>query len=191
MGEGIRAGKNYVSDGYSHLMDFKVEQRSMGDAGSELKLEQSKTVRATARVAALLDKTPNPSLRDRPYQQKPYWHIERAREGDTREVPVELIMNGVPVAHQMIEADGKVREVTFDVPVAYSSWFAIRIYPVRIPTRFLLLSTTSPSGQAGAARNGASQAWISAGKTRSDSLLRKKWRMPSLPTNTPVRPTAS
>ncbi len=127
--EGIRAGKNYVSDGYSHLMDFKVEQRSMGDAGSELKLDQSKTVRATARVAALLDETPNPSLRDRPYQQKPYWHIERAREGDTREVPVELIMNGVPVAHQMIEADGKVREVTFDVPVAYSSWFAIRILP--------------------------------------------------------------
>ena len=29
----------------------------------------------------------------------------------------------------MIEADGKVREVTFDVPVAYSSWFAIRILP--------------------------------------------------------------
>ena len=125
-------------------MDFKVEQRSMGDAGSELKLDQSKTVRATARVAAA-DETPNPSLRDRPYQQKPYWHIERAREGDTREVPVELIMNGVPsTSNDRSRREG--REVTFDVPVAYSSWFAIRILPSSHTNPVLSLSTTSPSG---------------------------------------------
>ena len=127
--EGIREGKNYVSDGYSHLMDFKVENRSMGEAGSELRLDQPKTVKATLRVAALLDATPDPSLRDRPYQQKPYWHIERAREGDSQMVPVELIMNGYPVARQMLEADGKVRDLVFEVPVAYSSWLAVRILP--------------------------------------------------------------
>jgi hypothetical protein len=44
-------------------------------------------------------------------------------------VPVELIMNGYPVARQMLEADGKVRDLVFEVPVAYSSWLAVRILP--------------------------------------------------------------
>jgi hypothetical protein len=38
-------------------------------------------------------------------------------------------MNGYPVARQMLEADGKVRDLVFEVPVAYSSWLAVRILP--------------------------------------------------------------
>ena len=34
----------------------------------------------------------------RPLDQKPYWDIERARIGETRTVPVEVIVNGHPVA---------------------------------------------------------------------------------------------
>ena len=34
--EGIRQGRNYVSDGRSHLMDFKVNDVAMGEQGSEL-----------------------------------------------------------------------------------------------------------------------------------------------------------
>lgn len=127
--EGIREGKNYVSDGYSHLMDFKVENRSMGEMGSELKLDTGKEVSVKVRVAARLDEQSNPSLRDRPYQQKPYWHVERARVGDSRMVPVELIVNGYPVARKEILADGKVNDLEFNVDIQFSSWVAVRILP--------------------------------------------------------------
>src|SRR6266852_2420777 len=127
--EGIRNGRNYVSDGRSHLMEFKVNQVAMGDNGSELQLTQPGTVHLTAKVAALLDEKPNPALKSRPYDQQPYWHLERARLGDTRQVPLEVIVNGYPVARQEIAADGKIRDVAFDVPIARSSWVAMRILP--------------------------------------------------------------
>ena len=66
-------------------------------------------------------------IQNRPLDQEPYWHIERARIGSTREVSVELVMNGKPVAHKNLVADGAVREIAFDAPVARSSWIAVRI----------------------------------------------------------------
>jgi hypothetical protein len=56
-------------------------------------------------------------IQNRPLDQEPSWHIERARVGNTREVSVELVMNGKPVAHKNLVADGVVREITFDAPV--------------------------------------------------------------------------
>jgi hypothetical protein len=65
----------------------------------------------------------------RPYDEKPYWHIERARIGPTREVPVELVVNGRPAARQNIVADGSVHPIAFDVAIPQSSWVAVRILP--------------------------------------------------------------
>jgi hypothetical protein len=127
--EGVRRGHNYVSDGRSHLLDFKVNDVAMGENGSELRLAQPGLARATARVAAWLNETPNPEMQRRPYQQQPYWDIERARIGQTREVPVELIVNGYPVARQVILADGQLREVSFETRIEKSSWVALRILP--------------------------------------------------------------
>jgi hypothetical protein len=127
--EGIRHGHNYVSDGRSHLIDFKVGGLNMGENGSELKLAAPGTVTATAKVAALLNEKPDPSLQKRPYSEKPYWDIERARIGDTGEVPVELIVNGYPVARTNVVADGTLRDVSFATPIAKSSWVALRILP--------------------------------------------------------------
>jgi hypothetical protein len=70
---------------------------------------------------------PSGGLNERPYFEKPYWHIERARIGNTREVPLELIVNGRAVSRKNIVADGNVREITFDVPIDQSSWLAVRI----------------------------------------------------------------
>src|SRR3989440_11910241 len=36
--EGIRQGRNYVGDGRSHLMEFKVGNVAVGEKGSELRL---------------------------------------------------------------------------------------------------------------------------------------------------------
>lgn len=127
--EGIREGKNYVGDGKSHLMDFKVNSVLMGEKGSELKLSQPSSVNVSARVAARLDPTPNPTLKKRPYSEKPYWDIERARVDDSRLVPVELIVNGQVVASKNILADGSTHDVQFQTPIPRSSWIALRVLP--------------------------------------------------------------
>ena len=44
-------------------------------------------------------------------------------------MPVELIVNGQPVAKQMLRADGKLRDLTFNAKIDRSSWVALRIYP--------------------------------------------------------------
>ena len=127
--EAIRKGRNYVGDGKSHLLDFKVNDAAMGENGSELKLGQPGTVHVTARVAARLNEKPDPEIRNRGYDKKPYWDVERARIGDGREVPVEVIVNGYPVVKQSIVADGKLQDIAFEVKVDRSSWIALRILP--------------------------------------------------------------
>jgi hypothetical protein len=152
--EALGAGRSYVSDGRSHLMDFKVNNVEIGTGASELKLAEKGTAKVAVKVAAYLNPTPlnadsipsdrgghfwmtglgnadastaNENIHDRPIYRTPYWHIERARIGNTREVPVELVMNGKPVARKNIVADGSIQEVAFDVPVERSSWLAVRI----------------------------------------------------------------
>jgi hypothetical protein len=125
--EGVRDGRAYVSDGKSHLIDFRVNDLGVGTQGSELKLDKPQTARVTARVAARLDEQPNPAISKLRYNQKPYWDLERARIGSSREVPVELIVNGRPVAEKKIVADGAMRDLAFDIKIERSSWVALRI----------------------------------------------------------------
>ncbi len=130
--EGVKQGRSYVSDGRSHLVDFQVDDVQVGKDGSERRLDKPGKVTVQARVAAYLDPEPSAearAIRNRPLSQKPYWDIERARKGETRKVPVEVVVNGVPVASKEIEADGTFRDVSFEVPIEYSSWVALRIYP--------------------------------------------------------------
>ncbi|HEY2951005.1 MAG TPA: CehA/McbA family metallohydrolase, partial [Verrucomicrobiae bacterium] len=157
--EGIRQGRNYVSDGKSHLIDFKVREAatteaggevkitpqaaplqartrdgkievsggavSMGEMGSQLNLSAPATVRVSAQVAAMLDEERNSNSNFKRF----HWHIEKARITGTRSVPVELIVNGVPVASQNIVADGRMMNLNFTVKIDRSSWVALRILP--------------------------------------------------------------
>lgn len=125
--EMIRAGRNYVGDGRSHLMDFQAEGVFMGENESELRIGSPRTVKVRANVAARLDEQPIPGIKNRSYTEKPYWHIERARVDGSRKVPVELLVNGVPVQQIEIEADGEIRPIEFNVPIEHSSWIALRI----------------------------------------------------------------
>lgn len=61
------------------------------------------------------------------WRNVPWWHIERARIGDTRKVMVEVVLNGKSVASKEIVADGKPNEVEFNIPIKESSWVALRI----------------------------------------------------------------
>lgn len=164
--EGIRAGRNYVTDGKSHLLDFAVNGVQMGTNNSEVKLSQAGTVRITAKVAARLGEQLDPNLRagtaeTAPRQaarqmseveairrgrldQKPYWELERARIGNSREVPVELIVNGEAVARKTIVADGTIQDLKFDIKLEKSSWVALRIFPSSHTNPIFVLVNNQP-----------------------------------------------
>lgn len=128
--EELKNGRSYVSDGKSHIIDFHVDGQELGVAGSELRLEEPKTVSVTARVAAYLPEEQDELgafLQARPLDEPPYWDVERARIGTTRRVPVELVVNGESVETIEITADGAWNDVTFEHHVEDSSWVALRI----------------------------------------------------------------
>jgi hypothetical protein len=123
----IRSGATYVSDGRSHLMGFTVNGTAAGGTDPQLATPGNVGVEVTA--SAFLDPQQDGKVRGIPYEQKPYWNLERARIGDTRTVPVEVVVNGIAVARQEIVADGTVRKLNFDVPIQQSSWVAVRVLP--------------------------------------------------------------
>lgn len=133
--EGIRRGRNYVGDGKSHLFDFRVNDQEMGVGDSTLKLSENGKVHVTAKVAAFLDEKPDPyfdaHLKTDPPTRKPdtrpYWSLDWSRLGDSRRVPVEVVVNGVAVARTEIEADGELRDLNFEIPIERSSWVALRV----------------------------------------------------------------
>jgi len=118
----LRDGRSYVSDGKSHLMDFKVNGRE-----GEIQLQRGSLAHIEVSVAAYLPVLPDDSIRKLAFNQKPYWDIERARVDDTRDLPVELIVNGVARARELVTADGQIHPVKFDIALDKSSWIAVRI----------------------------------------------------------------
>ena len=83
-------------------------------------------------ATALLAEKPTPqteAIRARRLDEKPYWHLERSRIGETRTVYVELIVNGQAIARKDIPADGSLAKIEFDHEIKHSSWVALRIQP--------------------------------------------------------------
>jgi hypothetical protein len=107
-------------------MDYTIDGIEVGTHASEVDLSSAGTVHTSVRVSALLDTVPNPDIKTLSYDKKPYWSIERARIGDSREVPLELVVNGKVIAQKKILADGNIRNVSFDLPIAQSSWVTMR-----------------------------------------------------------------
>jgi hypothetical protein len=142
--KGLRDGRSYVSDGKSHLLDFRVNNLPVGTQGSEVKLDKAQRVQVTAKVAALLGEKPDEVIRAKRYDQTPYWDVERARIEATREVPVELIVNGQAVATKTIVADGALQDVAFDIAVERSSWIALRILPSSHTNPIFVIVNGSP-----------------------------------------------
>jgi hypothetical protein len=128
----IKKGRCYVSDGYSHIINFSVNGVEAGTKNSNLALNRKQMVKINATVAANLPERQEPAgakIAGSELTTEPYWHIERARIGTTRKVRVELVVNGKPVDTAEVTADGKWNNVTFNYPVDHSCWAALRIYP--------------------------------------------------------------
>jgi hypothetical protein len=121
---GLKQGASYFGDGRSHVFDLDVD----GDLNREHTADAPGSVRVTATVAAWLPQQPPAPPPGRPAYSAPVgWHLERARIGASRNVPLELVVNGVAVARQEIVANGTEHEVAFDVTLERSSWVAMRI----------------------------------------------------------------
>ena len=135
---GLKDGRSYCGDGLSHIIDFAVDglgvgkRQSAGAEASRLDLDQPKTVDVTFDVAALLEAAPTDAteqIRNRRLDEKPYWHLERCRIGDSRSVPVEVIVNGEVAARREVVADGTVASLSIPIEITESSWVAVRILP--------------------------------------------------------------
>lgn len=128
----LRDGKLYWGDGRTHFLTFAVNGRTSGKQA--LGLKRVGNVEVVAKVAALLETTPSPETVTNAAEQP--WHIEHARISKTRNVLIELIVNGVAVDKMEFLADGTPRDVRFRTKIARSSWVALRVlgsghtYPV-------------------------------------------------------------
>lgn len=130
--EAIKNGRSYVTDGGSHILDFSVNDIEAGTRNSELALKGNQSVKISANVVANLSVDQNDNgkaIAHRNLAEQPYWHIERSRIGKSRNVRVELLINGVPVDTTEIIADGKIKPVSFSYTVNRSCWAALRIFP--------------------------------------------------------------
>jgi hypothetical protein len=135
--KGLLLGRSYVGDGASHIRKFQVNGQLLGVSSkdgnvSELKLSEPSTVEVVTSVTALLPEMQTElgkAIQQRRLDEKPYWHIERARQSGSRQVKVELVVNGLPVQSQSIEADGNWNELKWSVELKESSWVAVRVFP--------------------------------------------------------------
>ncbi len=173
--DAVRVGRSYVSDGKSHLIDFTVNGVPAGSGESEVPLGGKGRVQVTLKAAAMLDAQPNEAIRRLRYDEKPYWNLERARIGATREVPVEIIVNGRQAAVQSLVADGTPRTLTFDIAIDRSSWIAARILPSAHTNPMFVLVDGQPvrasRRSAEWALNAVNQCWTQKARRTRESEL--------------------
>ncbi|MGL4550664.1 MAG: CehA/McbA family metallohydrolase [Gemmataceae bacterium] len=148
----VADGRSYVSDGSTHLMDLTAtgesgEQR-LGTGGSEVRLSKPGKVALTVRAAA--------------------------RYPGRKSVPVELVVNGLPVEERDLACDGTARELTFAADVAASSWVAVRVVPTGHTNPFFVVVGGKPirasRGSAEWCRAGVEQCW----KTKRDTYRKEE-----------------
>jgi hypothetical protein len=137
--DGIRDGRSYCTDGLTHLFDFQVNGLGVGELSpdgrnSVVAIESGDKLAISCKAGGLLleesleNGEENRELSDE-WDEKPYWAIERARVEGTRQIPVELIVNGHAVEKKLIEADGRIEDVKFEYRPERSSWIALRVLP--------------------------------------------------------------
>jgi hypothetical protein len=125
--QGLKDGRLYCGDGRSHFLEFRVNGHHTG--GAEVTLTNPARVQVEALVAGRLKPMPSnvPIPRATPADWD--WNIEFARIGHTREVAVELIVNGAATERATLLADGAPRIIKFRTFIVRSSWIALRILP--------------------------------------------------------------
>lgn len=108
--DSIRDGRSYVSDGRTHLMNFRAgvgtPKLECGTLESTIETPGPETIVFEVLAASL-----SPDVK---------------KDSSCR---VELVVNGYPVAQQDTVADGKERLLRFEHRIEKSAWAAIRVFP--------------------------------------------------------------
>ncbi len=128
--DAIKKGRSYVSDGFSHIINFSVNGLEPGVKNSTLNLKGQQKVKVKADVAAYLSAVQSREERvvaRSSLDKKPHWNIERARIAN-RKVNVELLVNGFVVDRKEIDADGTFTAVEFNPEITESGWVALRVF---------------------------------------------------------------
>lgn len=147
--EGLRLGRTYVSEGKSHILDFKVNNVEVGTQNSQVNINTPSTIRVSAKVAAYLNTKPDSTIKvlnvhENIWEQKPFWNLERGRIGNTRNIAIELIVNGKAVDKKEILADGSLSDINFQTKIEKSSWVALRILPSSHSNPIFVLVNNKP-----------------------------------------------
>lgn len=129
--QSIKNGRSYVSDGFSHILNFSVNGVESGTQNSLVNITKKQKVTVKADVAAYLPAVQTEDgkvIAKSSLVKHPFWNIERARMGTSRQVKVELLVNGEVAETKQIEADGNIHAVQFSPEINRSSWLALRIF---------------------------------------------------------------
>ena len=120
--QAIASGRSYISDGFTHLMDFAAEANgqiyAVGVRDSEIRLARPGKARFKVRAA----------------------HLSK----DSSAVPVELIVNGRVAAKETLKGDGLIRELSFTAEIPGSAWVAIRVTPSGHTNPFFVIVDGKP-----------------------------------------------
>ena len=131
---GVQAGRSYVSDGYAHALEFKVNGANSGDSISMVSPGQ---VEVTSKVA-FAEEIPmgvaygnqNSPLGRRLTGDTIELHLERSRDFEIKGSRlVELVVNGKVLQSKKVPADGREYELKWTVKIDRSSWIALRHFP--------------------------------------------------------------
>jgi hypothetical protein len=128
-------GRSYVSDGYAHALDFRVEGRAPGD---DLQLPKPGMVTVKATVAFSPETPLEPAyggvipvgglrhVGDTVIRRESQSLDSVYRRGQR---VVELVVNGRVVASRAVAADGHEHSMEFSASIDRSSWVALRQFP--------------------------------------------------------------
>ena len=132
---GLAQGRSYVSDGFAHALDFRVNDTRPGT--DDVRLQSTETVIVTTTVT-FAPETPTtvaqglviPSAGKRVVGDTVDLHgprVENLAHGGER--LIEIVVNGKAVASKVVAADGQPDQLRFEIPIRESSWIALRHFP--------------------------------------------------------------
>jgi hypothetical protein len=109
----LAKGRSYISDGYAHALDFRVNDQPPGFNDVKLDKPGPVTVKANAAFAS----------------EMPLGTAVGGQASKDKTRKIEIVVNGVAVASKEVPADDKPHDVTFTIDLDKSSWVAVRQFP--------------------------------------------------------------
>jgi len=131
--QGISDGSNYVSDGMSHILNFKVNNVSPGESDSEVYLIKPGRIKVSLDAAAWaggdLPDIYEDLFIDEKNKENNQWGLKRALTGEDQMITLEIVVNGRPQDKLTFSPNQDMQSIEFDIEIERSSWVAARIFP--------------------------------------------------------------